>query len=353
VSARKKHHALAIAAAIAAAYLVLFPFPMERELVAEPAWVLDTTAHPGASSSGSRPFLSGGRVGYYDPAGVLLYSEPLLYGASVGRSAFINYSRLPSSLVVKDARGSFVAAIPAAGYPVLDASGEHVLLVSRDANSLAGVDRTGETLWRLEFASVISSVAFGDWGVLVGLLDGGLALYDMRGRPLYNLKAEGSRIPIILGCAGRADSLACVYGIDPQRLIVVSRKEGRFQQAANLTLESDFRREVLVQFSASANALFFEEPDGLGVLDLGSRIVRRIPLPGPVRTVAEVPGERLWAALHGGPAGGPAGIRIYQAPDRLLARERLPAGADFLSGTAKGFVVGFGSRLLSVEVRRE
>lgn len=355
MSARKRHHALAAAAGLAAAYLLLFPFPLEKDLVVEPVWAVDTAGTTRSSAGPGRPFASGGRVGYYDPSGVLLLSEPLLHGASIGETSFINYSRLPSSLVVKDARGGFVAAIPAGGYPLLDAEGKRILLVSRDAKGLSEVDRSGETLWRLEFASLITAIDFGDSGVLVGLLDGTLALYDHRGGPLYNLKPEGSRIPVVLGCAARADSLACVAGIDPQRLVVVGRSEGGFKPVVNLALASDFRREVLVRFGEAGGALYFEESDGLGVLDLRSRAVRRVPLPGRVRALAEAPRERLWATLHGGERGseGTPGLRVYQAPDRLVARERLPAGADFLAGSATGFVIGFGPRLVSVEARRE
>jgi hypothetical protein len=143
-----------------------------------------------------------------------------------------------------------------------------------------------------------------------------------------------------------------VAGIDPQRLIVVGRSEGRFQPVADLTLPSDFRREVLVGFSRAGDAVFYERPDGLGLLDLRSRGAATVPLPGRARALAEVPQRRLWAALHES-GDGARGLRVYHAPARLLARERLPAGADFLAGTDSGFVVGFGSRLVCVEVRGE
>lgn len=342
-------------AGLTAVYLLLFPRPMEKELIVAPAWALDTAGPAGRPGGPARPFLSGGRVGYYDPAGELLLSEPLVYGASIGAAAFVNYSRLPSSLVIKDTRGAFVAAVPAGGYPLLDAAGQRMLLVSRDAKGLTGVNRSGETLWRREFASVITCVEQADQGVLVGLLDGTLSLYDHAGRALYTLKPEGSRVPVVLGCAASDDALASVVGIDPQRLIVVGRSEGRFEPVADVTLPSDFRREVFVRFSESGGTVFFERPDGLGLLDLRSRAVTAVPLAGRVRALAEAPRQRLWAALHEGGegAGASAGLRIYHAPDRLLAREPLPAGADFVVGSDSGFVVGFGSRLVSVEVRRE
>ena len=80
-----------------------------------------------------------------------------------------------------------------------------------------------------------------------------------------------------------------------------------------------------------------------------------VSLPGPIRAIAEAPRQRLWAALHGpgGAAQAGAGLRVYADPERLLARGGLPAGADFVAGAESGFVVGFGSRLLGVEVRRE
>jgi hypothetical protein len=358
VSAKRKRHTLSAAAGLAAAYVALFPLPMERELVAGPGWAIETAGPargegPGAAKAS--PFLSGGRVGYYDPAGALLYSEPVLYGASIGAAAFVNYSRLPSSLVVKDPRGTFLEAIPASGYPLLDAAGQRILLVSRDGKGLAEVDRSGSTLWRREFASLITSLDFGDAGLLVGLLDGTLALYDRAGKALYSLSPPASRIAVVLGCAARPDAIACVAGIDPQRLVVVTRGDGRFQVAANLPLASDFRREVLVRFAAAGHTLYFEEPGGLGLLDLRSRAVRTVPMPGRVRALAEEPRDRLWAALYAGPhpGEGSTGLGIYDASDRLVLRETLPAAADFLAGSDRGFVIGLGSRLLGVEVRRE
>ncbi len=358
MSAKKRHRALAATVGLAAAYLLLFPLPMEKELVAEPAWVIDTKAATGRGGGTPRPFVSGGRVGYYDPDGELLFCEALVYGAAIGAQSFVNYSRLPASLVVKDPRGGLVAAIPAGGYPLLDAAGQRILLVSRDAKGLVGVDCSGDVLWRREFASIITCIDFSEAGLLVGLLDGTLSLYDHAGRAVYSLKPDGSRVGVILGCAASADALACVAGLDPQRLIVVGRSEGRFQPVVNLALASDFRREVLVRFSASSRpgaVLYFERPDGLGLLDLRSRIAAAVPLPGTVRALAEASQQRLWAVLHeaGEGGGGGTGLRIYHTPDRLLLREPLAGDADFLAGSDSGFVVGFGSRLVAVEVRRE
>ncbi len=357
MSAKKKSHTLAAAAGLAVAYVALFPLPMERELVAGPAWAIETggPVSAGAGAGRARPFLSGGRVGYYDPAGALLYSEPVLYSASTGAASFINYSRLPTSLVVKDPRGAFLEAIPARGYPLLDAAGERILLVSLDGKGLAEVDRSGDTLWRLEFPSLITTLDFRDAGLLVGLLDGTLSLYDRAGKALYSLKPPASRVPAVFGCAARSDALACVAGIDPQRLIVVARNEGRFQVAVDTALASDFRREVLVRFAAAGHTLYFEEPEGLGLLDLRSRAVRTVPLPGSVRAIAEAPGNRLWAALYSGAGSGgsASGLRIYAAADRLVFRETLPPAADFLAGSDTGFVVGLGPRLVGLEVRRE
>jgi hypothetical protein len=359
VSDRKKRRVLAYAAGGALLYLLLFPFPMEKETVLAPAWVIDTAAAaspaaPGGQGGEARPFASGGRVGYYDRSGALLFSEPLLYGATTGSTAFINYSRVPGSLVIKDPRGGFVAAIPTGGYPLLDAAGRRVLLVSRDAKGLVEVERSGEPLWRLEFASVITSLDFGPAGVLVGLLDGALSLYDHRGTQQYTLKPAGSRIPVILGCAAGTDALACVAGIDPQRVVVVGRREGRFQPVVDLPLGSDFRREVFMRFAESGAVLFVEQPAGLGLLDLRSRRLHGLPLPGPVRRLAETPLDDLWAVMHAPAAsGGDAGLRVYRMPDRPVATAGLPAGADFLAGAPNGFVVGFGSRLVNVEVRHE
>ena len=300
-------------AGLTAVYLLLFPRPMEKELIVAPAWALDTAGPAGRPGGPARPFLSGGRVGYYDPAGELLLSEPLVYGASIGAAAFVNYSRLPSSLVIKDTRGAFVAAVPAGGYPLLDAAGQRMLLVSRDAKGLTGVNRSGETLWRREFASVITCVEQADQGVLVGLLDGTLSLYDHAGRALYTLKPEGSRVPVVLGCAASDDALASVVGIDPQRLIVVGRSEGRFEPVADVTLPSDFRREVFVRFSESGGTVFFRAP----------RRPRpaRPALPGRDRRAPRGPGagagRSAAAAAVGRAARGRRGRRGFRGPADL------------------------------------
>jgi hypothetical protein len=354
VSRRRKPTRFPYSLILALLLLTLLPMRINREVVVSPAWSVDLAAWTAGSTpasstdpSGLRPFRVGDRLGYYHPEGRVANLEPVLYGASLGRRRYINYSQVPANLVLKEPLGGFVGSLGTRRYPVLDEEGDRVFLVNTESTGLAEVGDDGQELWRVEYASLITTLAMGDTALLVGLANGALRLYDGGGELLYGSRTGGSRIGIVLGCAIGTDSVAMIFGLGPQRLILIERRDGTFTPTVDVELATDHRREVFIRFSRNGERLYFEDGAGLGILDLDRRRMESIPFAGLMRAFAESADGALAAAFQ---TGGNHDLVVLSSDGSLLYRETLEAKSVFLDWSERGLVVGYDDRLLGLEV---
>ena len=154
----------------------------------------------------------------------------------------------------------------------------------------------------------ITTASVGADLLLLGLLDGRLLLLDAQGRIDLELTPGESRVPIVVAAAlaPAGDRLAAVSGLDPQRLSVLEKREGRWMPLWSHSLDTDLRREALLRFTADGRFLLFEGRESVGVLDLLQRREARLAHSG-----------RLAGLTVGGsaPAGGTrAGPRAARRP---------------------------------------
>ena len=188
---------------------------------------------------------------------------------------------------------------------------------------------------------------------MVGLLDGRLKVFSEEGMNLYETSVEGSRIPIILGCAGNRSGtkFAVVSGLDPQMLILYQLKGPQFVEERSYNLSSDFRREVYIRFSENERYLFFEQPQSLVILDLKSQKFIPITLPGKLLTVDE---SSNWAVVTVVcEANDDTLLRQYSINGSLLYEETLPCGDTFVRHIGGRLLLGSCGQLICVDMREE
>jgi hypothetical protein len=369
---------------LAAAYPVLFPHPLARELYLRPVWSLDLDAALAASSAGAAGtetagiswFRVGDRFGYIDLDGGIRYQGKVLAGVCLSESGFINYSKISDNIVFSDPQGRFRYGFASCGYPILDREGGRLFTVSTDSSGIRQVSPEGETIWRMEFSSPMTTVALSTERLLIGLLEGRFKLIDSRGGVEYEAATEGSRIPVVLGSAlsPRRERAAVLSGIDPQHLLVLEKRESGFGSVYSRDLPSDLRREAMLQFSPDGRFLLFEQPDAVGVLDVDQKREYRVLQPGRLGAIAlDSPAGQPSAAGTAAPADAiaPTGtvailsrlpdvagreqrlLQIVRLPHHLLASERIAARADFVRQVDGRLLVGLDGYLLRVDIRED
>ena len=246
---KKKRRASGFLAALAIiiAYFALFPHPLGREIVARPAWTLALPAAESLPAGGISPsqatgseelipFQAGSLFGYVSRSGKLVHAEKTLFRVALADGGYVNYTRLGADWVLRNPAGERLFSFRGRGYPLLSAGNgtPRVFVAKTDLTGLQEVDGSGEPLWSRDFPSMITSVSIAPGGLIAGLLNGSAEFVTSRGEAAFSAASSGSRIPVVVGVAASADGsrLATVSGIDPQVLVVYTRKGGGFSETS-------------------------------------------------------------------------------------------------------------------------
>jgi len=351
---KKPYHLSGPAVLLLAVYLLVFPHPCARELFGRPVWAVDLSA-PGRDvpASGQRPyswFRAGRQFGYFGLGGELYFLGETLYGVALCEAGFINYARVFDHIAFQDSYGNMRTGLKSPGYPILDARGERLFSVSTDASGLGELSWEGETLWRQDFVSPITSLAIGGRDIAVGLLSGTLVLIDERGERTYQVSPQGSRLPVILGTCFSGDNrhLAFLSGIDPTILTILGRRQKEVVSRRTLKLDSRLRREVRLQFSADDRFLLLEDAQGLRVLEVAGSDEVLLRLPAPARAVATC--GQTGIAVASAPVGPGSTLALFRLPGTRLYESALPSREVTLKMQQRHLFIGIPGYLLRVDI---
>jgi hypothetical protein len=352
-STRKKRplRVFLIALLVIILYFLLFPYPLQRELVARPAWAVSVDdAASGGDAAGAAPFRLGDTFGYVRPDGTLLSKEKTLFGVSLSAAGYVNYTRLGTDWIMYDPAGRRLFSFSGRGYPLLSADGARLFNVKSDLSGLIEMDKTGEPAWERDFPTMMTSVSLQGDAVLVGLLNGSLQLLNRHGSPVFELVPGGSRLPVIMGCALSPDAtlLASVSGIDPQYLAVFQGSGSSYTVLGKSRLPSELRREVRMSFSPDSRFLAFEGVGLAGLFDPASARVSWLELRGPLAGIS-FPGKGRLAALAGR-SGAAADLRIVAPFTAPIVRESFPAQDLFMGAVDGQLLLGVNGKLLRIDV---
>jgi len=238
-------------------YVAFFGFFIEKEAVYTPMWALDreTASLSTECPSDLIPFKTQGVFGYLDPEGKLCFKDRVLYDTALSSSGFINYSRLSETLVLRNTGGDIMESIDAQGYP--DFPSDRLLVFSADRSHVSEFSIQGKQLWSRSFRALVTSMDVTDEYILAGLLNGTLLLLSAEGEPIYSVTPGGSRLEVIYGCACTADAsrLAAVSGIDPQKLLLIEKKNEVYRLEEAAVLEEPVRHSVFMKFTPDGEFL--------------------------------------------------------------------------------------------------
>jgi hypothetical protein len=312
-----------------------------------PIWAKELTAGTIVPTNADAPtwyFRADDSFGYADLQGNLYYLGRTLHNLSLSDIGFINYGRVPDHVIFMNPRGEFQFSIKSYGYPLLESSGQVLYSINTDRSGLKRIDNEGQILWSMSFPTPLTSVALAGEECLLGLMDGRALLVGAEGEVIYQYTPDGSRIPVLLGTAVSSDRnhIALISGIDPQTLTVVERRAEEFVPDFMQSLDSDFRREVRLNFSPDARFLFYEVENGLGVLDVRKKSSGRLLASGVLESMDSGP-EFTAAAFRS--AGG-SKLLIFRPLDSVLLSREIAAEGVYVKVLGSSLILGFNGVLL-------
>lgn len=331
-------------------YILVFSRPAEEELLVRPLWTLDIDdASVGSSAGELVPFRLGSLIGYYGSDGELVFREEIIHDAALFPDRFINYSSVSQTAVLRDPEGRVVLSINEPGYPL--GIGERIYIIHPDGAGLSEWSPEGAALWSRKLPSLIADVAAGETFTALGLLSGEILLLDQEGEEAARYRTLGSRIPVVFGLDFDEDSrsIAAVVGIDPQRILFLSFRDGQLSPGIQGDLTSDFRRPVFVEFLSGYNLVAVETPEGITFINPASGRSWPLGAEGILSGFAASAGELVLVATK---SQGQQDIRAVLPPERLLFS--LSAEADAISLDIRNWVcyLGIEDHVLAVALER-
>jgi hypothetical protein len=348
-----------IAVFLIVVYFVLFPYPLGKELLTKPAWVVsvapstsERAATSGAAdaSRAAAPFRLGSLFGFVSPTGEFLYSGTVLYQVALSARSFVNYTRLGTDWILQDQTGARISSFSGYGYPLLSSDGSRIFNVKSDLSGIIELNSAGETLWSRDFPGLMTSISINADYLVVGLVNGTLLLLNRQGFPLAESKPSGSRIGVIFADAVNPDGslVAALCGIDPQYLTVLRRSGATQSTMAKITLPSTFRREARMAFSPDGRYLAFEGEGRVGLFDPSSRSLSWITARGALTGLAfAAQGRSICLVSRIGTEVALSMVRPFAQPIAVAAFK----ANDLFVGTIDGqLLLGWDGMLMRIDV---
>ncbi|GHV12098.1 hypothetical protein FACS189491_04480 [Spirochaetia bacterium] len=303
------------------------------------------------------PFRLGNHFGYIDDSGSFSINRTLQGYLSISDTRWAEYRAKPESIEIRDPQGENLLRIEKGqGYPLfLD---NRTFLIADEQNTLSALDDKGNILWTHDFAAPLTCIDAAAGLVLTGSLDGVVDVLNSEGRRIFSFEPGGSRLAVILGCSISRDGsrLGIISGIDDRRFLLLERfgvpESGEYKVSYHEFLEDGFRGAVHISFIDSDNWVVFERQGGLGIHDLGSRTMVKIPLDGKIAAL-ETEGSSGLLFVITSQSKEQKRLVAIDLPGRIIMETPIKSDNIFLTRRGSRLYLGGGSILASFELGRK
>jgi len=255
-------------------FFLLFQASTGRENILIPERIVDlenSSSIVKNNEKGEVSFSLGDYFGYFTENLELTFLDKKEYKVSISDNVFINYPKIPQILDIQDNRGVGYSIIETTGYPVI--KGNKIVVVSDSFISLYDLD--GNLYWKKEILSIITSLSVAEDHVLIAYLDGYCEIISISGRTEFSYRPGGSRIEAVYSAALSSDSqyISVISGLDPQRFILLQNRKGEYKPVFHVELEEEFRRSINMYFSEDDSKVFFENSQGINILNVDLKTI--------------------------------------------------------------------------------
>jgi len=119
----------------------------------------------------------------------------------------------------------------------------------------------GNIQWSLQFISPLTVIDSIEGITLLGFLDGKALVIGKNGETVFTYRPGGSRVEAVYGGALSSDGkfIALISGLDPQRFILLEKRENGYRPVAHHDTGTVFRRPVSVGFVRHNKEVLYEK----------------------------------------------------------------------------------------------
>lgn len=213
------------------------------------------------------PFIKGNVFGYFSENGEIFKLKSSEGKFSASSFLWTDYSKINDEKNIFTPDGSLITVIKAAGFAYM--AEKRIYFFEPGGYSVSEYGTDGSRKWRYAHTAAITSFHSSDKAAVIGYSDGKLVCVDSAGKELFGFYPGGSAYQVIMGAAVSKDGtqVACVSGIDRQRVLLIKISSGQYKIVKHLYLEGNLHRQVFVDFNEIGSHAVFESSSGIGIID--------------------------------------------------------------------------------------
>lgn len=270
----------------------LFCFrPLKTELQLTPDWTaeLTDTIQDNSTSLKALPFKLGQNVGYFTHDGHISLLKNFDYKATISSEYFAMYSQNSKEFEIYNPKGEVVGKIEDGGFPYI--TGSRIFLLLPGGAGFEAKERHGKTIMRYQHTSPITALNSNDVLTIAGFADGTLCIFDKDFNIQHKLAPGGSDIEVILGAnvSKNGNYFASVSGQNKQRFALYKTEENHAKIIFHKFLEKNIVHQTFVYFSNDEYYVYYNDADGLGIVNCKNFKYSHIDIPGVILNIQESP----------------------------------------------------------------
>lgn len=287
----KKNVTFIVIAILFFAYIIVCFKPLSTELQLTPQWSLDITQQTETPETELKvlPFKLGQNAGYFTHEGKIAYFNNFDYKATISDRFMAPYSKNSKEFQVIDTKGNVAAIISEGGFPYI--SNDKIFVMLPGGSGFEYLDLNGNIISRYLHTSPITAFNSGKNLTIAGYADGTLCTFDKDMNPQYTLTPGGSDIEVILGAgvSSKGNYFACVSGQNNQRFVLYKNENNHAKIVFHRFLKKSIVHQTLVYFSNDESTVYFNDAEGLGIVNLKDFSYSHISMQGTILNIQESP----------------------------------------------------------------
>ncbi len=274
-------------------FSVLYVFfaikPARNSLQFIPQWTIDIDVDAIApTNSQVFPFKLGQKIGYYTPDGAIASMHILEEKGVVSNHFYAPFSTNAEEIDFFTASGDKAGVIQNAGFPYF--VDDRIFLFYPSGNAFSFHSTDGTEQWSYENYVPITAFYSNINGIVAGYADGSVIVFDLKGNVLQEFSPGGSEYEIIFAASMSPSGryVACLSGLDKQRVVVFDIEGSTGKIIFHEYVEEPVYDQRLVYFSNDEQYVFINAKDSVIIVDIETKVEKRIPVNGKVISVKEI-----------------------------------------------------------------
>ena len=333
-------------------FFPLWSVSIDKEIEPQQKLELEATnikKNNNATQEKVHPFLINGKFGYFTEEGDILFSRQTDEKVTASSCYWCTYKQDCKQVEVYRPDGEKVCTINSAGFPYIIE--DKIFLFTPGGYGVSEYDVGGNLLWHYAHAATITAFSACKKGVAIGYSDGKLAYLDKEGVEVFNLYPGGSSYQIILGLAVSNDAsfIACVSGIDKQRIMLIKIIDRQYKIVRHEYLEGNLYRRLFVKFDESNSCAVFESQGGIGIIDCNNYEIQFLDTQGVIIDVADAKDENILTILTQNKDR--CSLMFIEKPFMKIAQTSFTSSDTFLLQEENKLFLGTVDRISAIEIR--